>query len=213
MCIEPIQLSFEEIKAEAEKFLQVHYPESTIPIPIEEIIDNKLQIDIIPIPGLKRVLQGYDLDIDGFISTDFKSISVDDYVQQTIIARYKFTLAHEIGHRELHRYFFEKLQINDINDWKKIVNDMPDWPVRIIEHQANIFAGLVLVPSALLTQEFPGAKVKAEKVLEEAGFADGLMKELIIGYLAETFAVSQPCMKICLERDNLFDLYVSESGS
>ena len=212
MCIDPIQLSFEEIKAEAEKFLEKYHPTNTIPIPIEEIIDNKLRIDIIPIPGLKKALQGYDLDIDGFISTDFKSISVDDYVQQTIVARYKFTLAHEIGHRELHQYFFKKLQINAINDWKRVVNDMPDWPVRIIEHQANIFAGLILVPSALLKQEFPGAKVKAEKILEGVSFGDGFMKELIIGYLAETFAVSQPCMKICLERDNLFDLCVSESG-
>ncbi len=66
MEIIPIVLSFDEIKAKAEAFLRQYHPANALPIPIEEIIDNQLKIDIIPIPGLKKALRGYNLDIDGF---------------------------------------------------------------------------------------------------------------------------------------------------
>ena len=204
MEIEPVPLSFEEIKVKAEEFLQTHHPTYTLPIPIEKIIDNQLRIDIIPIPGLKPALQGFELDIDGFIASDFSSISVDDYVQKTFFTRYRFTLAHEIAHRELHGYFFEQFDIQSIDDWKEVINDIPDWPVKVIEYQANDFAGLVLVPSAPLKAEFEKAIKRAEETMKEHGLnSENLKKQLIIGFLAETFLVSPPCMRICLERDKL----------
>ncbi|MBN1870378.1 MAG: ImmA/IrrE family metallo-endopeptidase [Candidatus Omnitrophica bacterium] len=202
MEIVPIPISFDEIKTKAELFLKTHHPSYTLPIPIEEIIDNQLKIDIIPIPGLKQALQGFELEIDGFIAADFSSISVDDYVQRTIITRYRFTLAHEIAHRELHQYFFEQFDIQTIDDWKIIVNDISDWPVKVIEYEANDFAGLVLVPATPLKEEFEKAIQKADEVMKAHRITSSdLKKRLIIGFLADTFLVSPPCMRVCLERD------------
>ena len=69
---ETIPLLLEKINERAESFLESYHSSDEIPIPIEEIIEFKLKMDIIPIPGLKEALRRDNLDIDGFISTDFK---------------------------------------------------------------------------------------------------------------------------------------------
>ena len=203
MEVEPLVLSFKEINSKAEEFLNQYHPSLSLPIPIEEIIDLQLKIDIIPIPGLKKALQGYSLDIDGFISSDFKSISIDDYVQENFINRYRFTLSHEIAHRQLHRYFYKQFDIQTIDDWKVVVNKLPDWPVKVLEYQADMFAGLILVPRNLLKEEFKKTKIEAEKIAKVYGYGDGLILNLTINFLAQIFQVSEASMGICLNRDQL----------
>ena len=203
MEVEPIRLSLDEINAKAEEFLDDYHPSYSIPIPIEEIIDLQLKIDIIPIPGLKQALQGYSLDIDGFISSDFNSISIDEYVQRSFVNRCRFTLAHEIAHRQLHQYFYQQFDIQSIDDWKTVVNEIPDWPVQVLESQANTFAGLVLVPRKVLKTEFNKAREKAEKIVKAHGYNDGLTMEVTVGFLAEIFQVSTAAMGVCISRDRL----------
>ena len=201
--MEPILLTKDEINFKADEFLKKYHPSLTLPIPIEEIVDLKFKIDIIPIRGLKKTLQGYSLDIDGFISSDFKSISIDEYAQQNFINRYRFTLAHEIAHKELHGYFYEQFEMKNIDDWKEVINQIPDWPVRILEYQADMFAGLILVPRSLLKDELQKAKQKSEDILKAHGLEDGAAMEFAVEYLAETFQVSTGCMWNCLGRDKL----------
>ena len=203
MKVEVIKLSLDEINIKAEEFLADYHPVYSLPIPIEEIIDLQLKIDIIPIPGLKQTLQGHSLDIDGFIASDFNSISIDEYVQENFINRYRFTLAHEIAHRQLHQYFYQKFDIQGIDDWKAVVNEIPNWPVRILEYQADMFAGLVLVPKKVLKAEFNNVKEKARKIAKEHGYGNEFIMNLVIGFLAEAFQVSEASMVICLGRDRL----------
>jgi hypothetical protein len=68
-------LPYEKIAGEAINFLSKHHPEDTLPVPVEEIIEFDLQIEIVPIPNLQR-----DFDIEGFTSSDLKSIYVDDFI-------------------------------------------------------------------------------------------------------------------------------------
>ncbi|MFH1259067.1 MAG: ImmA/IrrE family metallo-endopeptidase [Elusimicrobiota bacterium] len=86
-----------EIKTYVSKFLHEHNPSLKIPVPIEEIAEFDLGIDIIPIPGLMDVL-----NIDGFISSNLKELEVDEYIYSNRPTRYRFTLAHEIGHIVMH---------------------------------------------------------------------------------------------------------------
>lgn len=201
--INPIPLTNDEINAEAENFLGKYHSSYTLPIPIEEIIDLQLKIDIIPIPGLRRAMQGYDLDIDGFISSDFKSISIDEYVQESINNRYRFTLAHEIAHRELHEYVYKQLSFDSIADWKRIINDIPDWPVRWLEVQANYFAGFILVPRRLLKEEFARAKKDAQEFVKNGKYDKSVIIDIATGFLSKKFEVSEEAMKVCLKRDRL----------
>lgn len=46
--------SDESIKESTQEFLRRYHPDDTIPVPIEEIIEFDLGLDIIPVPGLSR---------------------------------------------------------------------------------------------------------------------------------------------------------------
>jgi len=65
-------LPVQAIEEAAEIFLQRYHSDKSLPIPIEEIIDLKLGLNIIPIPGL------FDLhNIDAFLSSDRRGIVID----------------------------------------------------------------------------------------------------------------------------------------
>jgi len=61
------------------------------------------RIDIVPMPGLHALIE-----TDGFITSDLREIFVDEFVYQSRLGRYRFTLAHELGHSVLHRDVFRK---------------------------------------------------------------------------------------------------------
>ena len=73
----PPILSYEDINDCAEEFLKKHQADVTLPVPIEEIIEFNLRLDIIPFPNLLN-----NFDIDGFISGDLSCIYVDEFIFQ-----------------------------------------------------------------------------------------------------------------------------------
>lgn len=66
----PPILSYRELRRRAGDFLRTHHPAGIIPVPIEEIVEFRYRIDIIPVPGLQDVFE-----VDGFISSDLKAIT------------------------------------------------------------------------------------------------------------------------------------------
>lgn len=206
MDLQPIVKTTNQINSDAESFLETYYPAKNIPIPIEKIIDLQLQIDIIPIPGLKDVFEKAGLDIDAFIAPDFKSISVDMHIQEKVTTRYRFTLAHEIGHMVLHSYLYKQFQFNTMDQWIEIINNMPISESRIVEWQADEFAGLVLVPREFLKEKFVKAIKDTEEILNKIYRArTDIMIDLSISSLAKEFVVSDDVIRIRLQRDGLLD--------
>jgi hypothetical protein len=67
--------SHEDLRRRAHEFLATHHPVGTIPIPIEEIVEFQLGIDIVPMPGLDRLIE-----TDGFITSDLQEVYVDEFV-------------------------------------------------------------------------------------------------------------------------------------
>jgi Zn-dependent peptidase ImmA (M78 family) len=131
-------------------FLRRYHPQDTLPVPIEEIIELQLKLDIVPTPGL---LKGFE--IDGFLTRDFSSIYVDDFVQGNRPTRYRFTLAHEVGHLILHKELLEGLAtFDDVDSWREFVRDLGT-DKDSYEYQGYAFAGFLLVPKHHLA-----AKVK-----------------------------------------------------
>jgi hypothetical protein len=111
--------SYEQIRNHANAFLAKYNPTGVIPVPIEEIAEFSLHLNIIPIPGIQD-----SLEVAGFVSSDLLSISVDQFVMEKRVTRYRFTLAHEIGHIWLHREIFEQLKLNTVEEWKKFQTEM-----------------------------------------------------------------------------------------
>lgn len=145
----PIQrLSYYKIGQIANEFLKKYHPNFFLPIPIEEIVEQKLKIKITQEMSLKK-----DYDVEGFLISDFSTIFVDFNMYLKHENRTRFTIAHEVGHLILHRDIFKKLNINSVeklNDFSiKLTDEQYGW----LEYQAYSFASHVLVPKDLLIKE------------------------------------------------------------
>lgn len=157
----------DHIEKIAADFLHKYHPKDAYPTPIEEIVEFMLGIDIIPIPGLHEIIE-----INGFISSDLSNISVDEYVYKHRQGRYRFTLAHEVGHAIMHEGVYRHRGFNTTGDWKNFMETFPENEWSWLEWQANQFAGLVLVPSHHLekrikhhSKQFKALDIKNEDVI------------------------------------------------
>ncbi len=195
-------LHYEDLRAKADDFLAEFHPSSEVPIPIEEIVEFQLGMNIFPLPGIKDLL-----DIDGFISSDLTVITVDEYIYNRFENRYRFTLAHEVGHVWMHKDVFEKADINNIEGWKEFVTEIPEKQHNALEYQANCFAGLILVPHGSL-MEVVNSKVK---LLDENDISLkenwGIAWEYICTDVARTFSVSKEVVERRVDFDRVKERY------
>ncbi len=175
-------LSRVDLKKLANQFLNKCNPESLIPTPIDLIIEEKFNIDIVPSVGLKDILGN-----DGFVSWDFSTIHVDQNVYMNLNTRYRFSLAHELGHFWLHKKIYEIFDFSTIDEWKKIYLQIDDDDYWWLEFQANNFAGFVLTPDYALKSIYSEELEKIEsqiKQVEEYGISRSEYLEHVINLLA-----------------------------
>jgi hypothetical protein len=114
---------------------------TTVPVDIELVAECKYEMDIIPFSGLLR-----EYGVDGFSASDFSAVYVDEFVYQERPTRLRFTVAHELGHRILHRRYLETLQFSTVEEWIEALDSLDREDYDRMEYQANAFAGMVLVP-------------------------------------------------------------------
>ena len=93
---------------------------NTIPIDIEAIVDIEHRFDIVPIHGLRL-----SYEIDGYISRDLKEIHVDLELFDKYPSRYRFTLAHEFAHFNLHKKTINAATFSSAGEWVKFKQSMP----------------------------------------------------------------------------------------
>ncbi|MBR2544402.1 ImmA/IrrE family metallo-endopeptidase [Candidatus Saccharibacteria bacterium] len=143
-------MSKSEIASKAEGLLNECW-DGVFPIDIEKLCDY-LKIAILPVAGLAD-----NFRIDAFISTDFKTIYADAEKYRCENHRYRFSVAHEIGHYLLHREYFSS-RVWSFEEWKDLSGSGVS---RVAESQANYFAGSLLAPEgallAMLNTEFGGS--------------------------------------------------------
>lgn len=145
----PIQrLSYKRIGEIANQFLAKYHPRFSLPIPIEEIAEQKLNLRIHEQMNLKK-----DYDVDGFLISDLTTIFIDFDLYMNFENRTRFTIAHEIGHFILHGEFFKSLNINSIEDLNSLAVKVTDEEHGWLEYQAYSFASHVLVPTQLFLNE------------------------------------------------------------
>jgi len=194
--------SYEDLRRKADEFLAEHHPAGTIPVPIEEIVEFQFRMDIVPTPGLHQLLE-----TDGFATSDLREIWVDQFVYDSRPRRYRFTLAHEVGHMVLHADIFRAQSFSSIDEWKAFVNSIPDKEHGWLEYQAYAFAGLVLVPKAPLetaTEECVDL-IRGEGVDLEENWDFAWSR--IAAFLAKRFAVSSAVVDKRVAKDKIMDLY------
>lgn len=146
--IAPI-LSYEDINKRAEDFLRDYKRNEILPVDIEAIAEFDLGLNIFPFPNLQETF-----DVEGFISGDLDVIYVDEFIYYQRPARYRFTLAHEIGHYALHSDLITSFHPRSIADWSEFILAVDEETYGWLEWQAYSFAAAVLVPRFSLKQDF-----------------------------------------------------------
>lgn len=139
-------LNKEVIISKAEEILEECWRHE-YPVDIEAICDD-LKIAIVPVVDLSKMFH-----IDAYISSDFQTIYVDNKEFEKESPRYRFSVAHEVGHFVLHRRYYP-CGVNSSEKWVEyshsIINDYA-------EFQANYFAGNLLVPEYELIEKLNDA--------------------------------------------------------
>ena len=143
--IVPHFMSYREIGERAEEFLCNYHPSQKLPIPIERIIEFDLGLDIVPLPNLYT-----DFRISGFLAFDRSAIYVDEKQFSFYPEKYRFTLAHEVGHLILHGECFEEISWNNLDEYIDSIMSLDREMLDRLEVQGNLFAEQVLVPERVL---------------------------------------------------------------
>ncbi len=195
-------LDYEKIRAIADDFLDEFHQERSIPVPIEEIIEFQLDIDIVPLEGLQQAF-----GVEGFTSHNRERINVDASVMTNNLNRYRFTLAHELGHIKMHKELFDEAVYDSASDYKDFIENIPSKEYSFFETHANNFAGLVLVPTKALVKEMDASC----KLLENEGYDldENGVSDLVYGYiindLANKFEVFKQVIDIRIDKEGLFE--------
>jgi len=210
--------SRDKIAAIGKRFLQQYHPTYSVPIPIESIVESSLGMDIIPVPNLKQSSKEAGLDIDAFISSDLRSITVDQFILEQRENRYRFTLAHEVAHMLLHGHIYKQYKFATLEDWVSTMIAIQSTPQQQktrewAEWQADELAGFILVPRGILIDEFERERNETFQRYSEdhpqyAVYADQVdyldfIDNVAIRSLAQQFVVSDMTMRIRLENDDL----------
>lgn len=142
-------LSYEDINSRAEEFLKEHERGARLPVDIEAIAEFDLGLNIFPFPRLQETF-----DVEGFISGDLTVIYVDEFIYYQRPARYRFTIAHEVGHYIFHADLMALVHPQSVSEWKNFVLGIDEEAYDWLEYQAYTFAGAVLVPRPALKESF-----------------------------------------------------------
>lgn len=142
-------LSDEVIAQQAAELLTKHGLHMTIPVDVELLLEAYLGLEIIPITLMRE-----RFGIDGTISQDLTIIYVDERTQRDAATRYRFTLAHELGHRQLHRDLIEEFLSKATDNVQMLWEALTDQEYSRAERQAHVFAGALLMPLDHVTRAF-----------------------------------------------------------
>lgn len=129
-----------------------------VPVDIEGIIES-LNIEIVPVPFIKN-----KFDVEAITNGKFNKIFIDHdrYLADKCYRRVRFSMAHELGHIVLHREFLKSNPYKTIEEWLRFLLKDNDREYGILEFQANVFAGAILVPEAPLVKAVEEGKNQIE---------------------------------------------------
>lgn len=185
-------LKYADVARAAENFLQKYHHSLILPIPIEEIVEHKMNIALFAISGIKSLI-----GVDAFISADFSQITIDEYHFTKFPERTRFSIAHEIGHLILHKKWYEKYGPKNLGDYLNFHDRIDNEIYRYTEIQAQTFAGLVLVPKNSLFDELKKRLGKVPQ-LEAPEVLAPIAQDLL-----ETFQVSGDVMLRRLQKEKI----------
>lgn len=183
-----------------------------IPVPLDDLVEMQLGIRYV-IEDLRDELSIPDVLGAIWFSTGKIVVdsSLDPHLNPSMLGRFNFTLAHEIGHWRLHR---QHLRDDPTEAMLFEENAKPAFVCRSSakpreEWQADTFAGCLLMPRASVRdawREWHGSdtpmairELMGGRTCESLGDAENAAMERFCKPLAERFAASAQAMRIRLQ--------------
>lgn len=128
--------------------------------------------------------------------------------------RRNFTVAHEIGHLNLHGNilcrFFDRYQETD----ERITGAFPEMIIRRMEFQANSFAAYLLMPRRELdlevTRLFKEFRITKGKLILDSQRINRQLGRIVLSSLSDRFNVSMEAVKFRLVNENLLEIVDDE---
>ncbi len=147
---------------------------TTLPIDIEAIAIAR---------GLKVVAYKLGPDVSGLLSIENGKGTIA-YNETDSPVRQRFTIAHELGHYELHKekshlFVDQQFIYRSQNSKNTEVN-------KIMEQEANLFASMILMPTSIVRKEFE----KMQFDLGSEGTIDELAKKFKVSVAAMTIRIN-----------------------
>ena len=200
--IKPKWLSWSEVRSLAEEFRGKYLnPPDIIPVPIEEIVEFDLGIEVIPKAFIKQ-----NIDLDGLLSRDLRTIYVDnELTKDRNVNRYRFTLAHEVAHLILHADEINESEFETPEEWAEMRQNMEEDDLNWFEQQAHEFAGRLLVPKNKLINSLKAEREKIEKFKETFPDSDNEIIEAIARVICTQFKVSPNVMERRIRKENVWE--------
>lgn len=187
----------------ADQTRNTYWPESTLPVNTEEIVEFRLKLNIEPIKYLLSTI-----DIDAYLKRDLSGIAVDYdcYMNEKFANRMRFSFGHELGHFFLHRDLYVKFGIDSPEDWKDFILNVPESEYRNFEWQANEFSGHLLVPHQELEVEMEtvGDILKENSLISFLELDPDAVLSRVSPMLCKRFGVSAEVMEKRVKREGLW---------
>lgn len=195
----------EEIWAKADAFRDAFVEDKVPPIDVIYVAEIKLQLDIIPTPGLFA-----NIKMDAALSNDLTAIYVDEesYMGwesglRWVERRLRFSVAHEIAHFVLHGEHIKQNLYSSLDDFRKWASAQANY--RRAEIQADEFAGRLLVPLDILREEYDRHAAKAVSYDPNWQNIEG-MREHIAKKIAPRFGVNYQVVEVRFAREGLWPI-------
>ena len=201
MTFEPPFLKYEDVGDAVAEFQRQYHPSGEIPVPIEEIIEFQLGIDIVPVEDLYR-----QASVNGFLSSDLKSIFVDRRQWDDYEEKYRFTLAHEVGHYVLHKFCYDQLDWRSVDDFAEFYRTADDDAISWFEKHGNWFAEQLLVPKDKLIEVARGVVRDNIGQLSPLGELGEEAWSFMAGRIARPFEVSPAVIEYRVRRARVSDV-------
>lgn len=192
-------MNYQQIRERVDEALSDLHPDGTIPIPIEQMVELRLGIEIVPMPGLQRAF-----DVCAFVSQDLSQIMIDEDAYKYSKRHTRFSYAHELGHVMLHRRFYMSLSFDSVEEWRAVMNSVHDATKWRLENQANDFAGLILVPGPALVAQLDVAREKVKQAGLDPQNLSPEARTFIEEYLGKKFDVSAAVIHRRLEYEGFW---------
>ncbi|MBS1562317.1 MAG: ImmA/IrrE family metallo-endopeptidase [Bacteroidetes bacterium] len=176
---------------------------------VELLLERDLEITLLPVPSLLE-----ETGVEAVLCWDLKNIMVDKarLDDRKFCNRFRFSLAHEIGHAVMHRNLVHLIKPESIDDFILNGDRLNSMFYAMLEAQANEFAGRLLVSKEHLANEIEFRKPYIQAAVRMASGSRKMLVDVLAAGLADNFKVSIEVMAIRLRTEDVLFPYLSSTN-